>query len=82
MRSLTRVKEVVVPNTLELNAILFDLQNERSNIVNVQFIGETMAGMSYLIVYHMQDHKPDEIEDEINTEEITEPSSEDLGSSI
>jgi hypothetical protein len=53
MIALTKVKIVRVPNVEELNAILFDIQQERINIVKVDYMTTLPDGSMYFsIQYH------------------------------
>ena len=53
MLALTKVKIVKVPSVDELNAILFDIQQERVNIVKVDYMTTLPDGSMYFsIQYH------------------------------
>lgn len=61
MTSFTRVKIVKVPNVVELNAILFDLQQEQSNIIKVDLIKINIDGtLEFFIQYHQNILNTDE----------------------
>jgi hypothetical protein len=55
IRAITKVKIVNVPNTEELNAILFDMQEEMINIVDVTLHTIYPNGeMCFVVTYHIQ----------------------------
>jgi len=72
MRAVTKVKLVKVPSIEELNAILFDMQEEMINIVDVKLTESTIEGdLYFMIIYHIQylesikeDGKQEHISDE------------------
>jgi len=53
MIAFTKVKIIKVPNVEELNAILFDIQQEKVNIVKVDYMTTLPDGTMYFSVqYH------------------------------
>lgn len=82
LSALTKVKMIEVPNTDELNAILFDLQSEGINIISVDFKGMTLSGeMQFIVVYHFTPGADLQNADS-SIEEASSEGSEDMGSSI
>ena len=72
----TRVKVIEVPTIDELNALLFDLQSEQKNIINVQYITLLPNGnMYFLVMYHITPGASVEENANSNVKETTEESS-------
>jgi hypothetical protein len=68
MRAITKVKMITVPSTEELNAILFDMQEDMINILKVDLHDVYPNGdLVFIVTYHIQ--YLDAIEEEENGEQ-------------
>ena len=83
MVSITKVKWIDAPTIEELNAILFDIQDDGSNIISVDLKGFKSDGsLSAFVVYHMRDQGAVEKDANREFKETTQESTEDMGSSV
>jgi|TARA_Y100000034_G_C6879437_1_gene402703 hypothetical protein len=77
MRAITKVKIVNVPSTEELNAILFDMQEEQINIIKVDLYTIYPDGnMCFVVTYHIQ--ILDAIQEDIDNGKQKHPSNEEI----
>jgi len=83
MTAITKVKWINVPDIKELNAVLFDMQEDGANIIDVKEpIIEVDGSLRVFVIYHLRDEGAIEKDANRDVEETSEESSEDVGSSI